>query len=519
MTVLNGAVQNHSSAVTKRTSSFSLIVGITILFGTITFIHCGQGRSPQPTSASDIHAATREREDTKTVVPGPVEGTRITEPYARLVARDAYFWAWPMVNIYNRRVAFTKATEPMIMNDLPFPPLNRLAMLSDYVEPSERWVACPNQDVVYGASIIALDQSPVVVQVPDFGTRFWVYQVVDLRTDSFADIGAMYGTKPGFYLLVGPDWKGEVPNGISAVFRSKTQTGFVVPRVFQDDTAEDKQAVQTVIDGIGIYPLSEFNGKRKTTDWKQLPHRHGETSGAGETRWVFPDKFVDELPTVLNDAKPLPGEQARYAEVLAVIAVAQKDPLLKKAITDEVIKADKDLVDPLLQFRNFGLPLPAHWTTVHNGASFGTDYFTRTAIARSNILVNKPIETMYFYQDLDGMGERLNGKSRYTITFPQGQLPPIKGFWSLTMYDQYHMFVPNAIHRFSIGTKHKDMKRNGDGSLTIYVQSDPPADPAQRTNWLPAPKNDDFSLYVRAYWPEQMAMTGQWTPPAVKKTQ
>ena len=79
-------------------------------------------------------------------------------------------------------------------------------MLTDYVDPAERAVACPNQDVVYGGGTLALDVSPVVVQVPDFRNRFWVYQVLDVRTDSFADIGAMYATKPGFYLLVGPTW-------------------------------------------------------------------------------------------------------------------------------------------------------------------------------------------------------------------------------------------------------------------------------------------------------------------------
>jgi hypothetical protein len=97
------------------------------------------------------------------------EGNRITEPYAHMVARDLYFWAWPMVNVYNRRLAFSHVPSPGIMNDLPFAPLNRLAMLADYVEAAERWVACPNQDVVYGAGILALDQSPAVVQVPDFG--------------------------------------------------------------------------------------------------------------------------------------------------------------------------------------------------------------------------------------------------------------------------------------------------------------------------------------------------------------
>ena len=121
------------------------------------------------------------------VVPGPISGTRITEPYARLVARDAYFWAWPMVNIYNRRLAFEQAPEPgLIGGILPFAPVNHLSMLHDYVEPQERQVACPNQDVVYGGSVLALDKEPAVVQVPDFGKRFWVYQIVNLRTDSFA---------------------------------------------------------------------------------------------------------------------------------------------------------------------------------------------------------------------------------------------------------------------------------------------------------------------------------------------
>ncbi|HEY4009782.1 MAG TPA: DUF1254 domain-containing protein [Acidobacteriaceae bacterium] len=450
-------------------------------------------------------------------IPGPVAGTRITEGYARMLARNTYFWAWPMVNIYNRRLAFSHAPSPGIMNDLPFAPLNRLAMLSDYVEPAERWVACPNQDVVYGASIVALDQSPVVIQVPDFGSRFWVYQIVDLRTDSFADIGAMYGTKPGFYLLVGPDWKGDIPSGITHVFRARTNTGMVVPRVFQDASPEDNQAVQSVINGINVYPLSEFDGKVKMQDWKHITHFPAQTSGAAETRWVFPDKFFDQLPAVLDDARPLPGEEIRYAQARALLAVSEKDPAIKKAITDEATKAETDLIGPLLQFRNFGIPLPGNWTTVDNGAAFGTDYFTRTAVARSNILVNKAVETKYFYQDLDESGARLNGSKRYTVAFSPGQIPPVKGFWSLTMYDQYHFFVPNPIKRFSLGTKNKDLKPNADGSLTIYVQSSEPADSLQRANWLPSPRGGDFSLYLRAYWPEDAVTSGRWTPPPVER--
>jgi hypothetical protein len=173
--------------------------------------------------------------------------------------------------------------------------------------------------------------------------------------------------------------------------------------------------------------------------------------------------------------------------------------------------------DPLLQFRNFGLQLPGNWVTISNGAAFGTDYFTRTAVARSNILVNKAAETKYFYQDLDEAGTRLNGRNHYSLTFATGQLPAVRGFWSLTMYDQYHFFVPNSIKRFSLGTKNKDLKTNNDGSLTIYVQADAPSDPVQRANWLPAPKGADFSLFIRAYWPEEAVTSGHWTPPPVKR--
>ena len=252
---------------------------------------------------------------TTAATPGPVPGTRITEAYARLLARDAYFWAWPMANIYNKRLAFAKSPEPGLLGGvLPFPPLNRVAMLTDYVDPAERAVACPNQDVVYGGGgIVALDVSPVVVQVPDFDSRFWVYQIVDARTDSFADLGAMHGTRPGFYLLVGPTWRGEVPPGITKVFRSGTNTGFFGPRAFQDDTPEDKRAIQDVISLIDAYPLAEFDGKMKKHDWSKLPHFPQPDSGGAETKWVFPETFFDQLPLLLDDAMPLAGEEPRYA--------------------------------------------------------------------------------------------------------------------------------------------------------------------------------------------------------------
>lgn len=453
---------------------------------------------------------------TRAMPPTPDTRVRLTEQYARHVGRDVYFWAWPMVNVFNRRQHFTTVKEPARFGPLIQAPVNQLAMLTDYVDPGERAVACPNQDVVYGLGAIGLDISPVVLQVPDFGDRFWVYQAVDLRTDSFVQLGKMYNTTPGFYLLVGPNWKGEVPKGITRVFRSPTNTGLVGPRIFMDDTVEDRKAIQQVLRGVLMYPLAEYDGRMKTKDWAALPKVAAPPQGEEEAQWVFPDKFVDELPAVLADAPPLPGEEARYAQVLAVLAAAKSDPKLKKAMTDGAREADEQLVKPLFQFRNFAQPLPYNWGTISNESAFGTDYYTRTAAAKANILVNSPNETKYYYLDLDAGGTRLNSANRYVITFPKDGTPPVNGFWSLSIYNQHHFFVANPINRFSVGTKNKDLRPNADGSLTIYVQATPPADPLQRANWLPAPKGD-FSLYVRAYWPKAPVLDGSWTPPAVRR--
>lgn len=447
---------------------------------------------------------------------GPDPAMKISEEYAQHVIRDAYFWAWPLINMYNRRLAFAQVKEMKYVGALPQVPLNRLAMLTDYIAPEQRHTACPNQDVVYGVGPLALDLSAVVIQVPDFGDRFWVYQIVDLRTDSFASIGKMYGSTPGFYLLVGPNWQGQVPKGITQVFRATTNSGIAGPRAFMDDAPEDRRAIQPVLQQMTMYPLTEYDGRMKTTDWESLPRQPDPSASGGETKWVTPERAVDQIAAALADAPPLPGEEARYAEVLAVVEAMKREPKLKPLLIKAATEAEEQLVKPLLQFRNYGQQLPHNWSTIANGAAFGTDYFTRTAVARSNILVNASVQAKYFYQDLDAGHGRLNGASRYEITFERDQTPPVNGFWSLTLYDQDHFFVPNALNRYSLGTKNKGLKSNPDGSLTIYVQTEAPA-PAQRDNWLPAPKSAEFSLFLRAYWPKAAVLDGSWTPPAVRK--
>ena len=259
-----------------------------------------------------------------------------------------------------------------------------------------------------------------------------------------------------------------------------------------------------------------FSQKNLRRDWSKLKNVPSAAGGEAETKWVFPDKFLDELPAVLADAPPLPGEESRYAQASALLAAVSTNASLKQSAIKAAAETEAQIVMPLLQFRNYGRQLPHYWSTISNGAAFGTDYFTRTAVARSNILVNSPNETKYYYQDLDDRGGRLNGAHRYVVSFPKDQTPPINGFWSLTLYNTHHFFAPNQIGRYSVGTKNKDLKYSSDGSLTIYIQSDPPSE-TQYANWLPSPKDADFSLYIRAYWPKAAVLDGSWTPPRVQK--
>jgi len=178
----------------------SALATFLIATGVLTMLANADELNPQPLPPSPNWA--------RAMPTGPDTRMKITEEYARHVGKDAYFWGWPMANIFNRRLAFKDVKEPVMSGPVPIAPLNTFGMLTDYITPDERHVACPNQDVVYGAGSLALDIEPAVVQVPDFGDRFWVYQMVDLRTDSFVQFGKMYATTPGFYLMVGPNWKG-----------------------------------------------------------------------------------------------------------------------------------------------------------------------------------------------------------------------------------------------------------------------------------------------------------------------
>ncbi|MGW2665167.1 DUF1254 domain-containing protein [Nocardia tengchongensis] len=459
---------------------------------------------------ADTPAAGSSAELTK-----PVTGIDMFDSYARTIAQTAYVWGWPLVNMRNRHDQITQAPQPGLLNGVvPAAPQGYLSMLSSYIDPAETFVTCPNQDVVYGLAYFDLDAQPVVVQVPDFGDRFWVYALYDQRTDQFGKLGKPYGTKSGFYLLAGPGWKGDTPKGIEQVIHCPTAIANAIPRVFMDDTPEDRTAIQSVVNQVMIYPLTDFDGKMKTKEWAKLPTLPGAASDGGETKWVVPEKFFDEFASVLDQVPPLPGEEGLYSQFRSLLDATNANPALKHVLTDTAVATENDVIGQFFQWKHNGRPAGNGWNRSVNNAQYGLDYFNRTGTAKSNMFDNRPTETQYFYTDNDATGAPLDGNRGYSVTFAAGQEPPVQGFWSMTLYNDKHLFHPNDLKRYSLGTKNKNLKRNPDGSLALYAGAQNPG-PDRESNWLPAPPGP-FSLYIRAYWGKDPITDGTWQPPAIK---
>jgi hypothetical protein len=255
----------------------------------------------------------------------------------------------------------------------------------------------------------------------------------------------------------------------------------------------------------------------KTIEWAKVPNIPAPPADAsgGETKWVVPEKFFDQFGEVLDNVDPLPGEQAMYAQFRLLMTLAAKDPELKKLLVETAIEAEEKIIHPFFQWKYNGHPAGNGWNRSTNNAQWGIDYYDRTGTAKSNMFDNRPNETQYFYTDYDGAGAQLSGGNNYEVTFAKGQEPPVNGFWSLTLYNDKHLFNANPLKRFSLGTKNKNLKRNADGSLTLYAGAKSPGGDKE-TNWLPAP-DGTFSLYIRAYWGKQGILDGSWKPPVIRK--
>jgi hypothetical protein len=389
-------------------------------------------------------------------------------------------------------------------------------------------VVTPNADTPYSMIWLDLRAEPIVISVPAVPKeRYYSVQLVDGNAYNYGYIGSRAtGSDAGSYLVAGPGWQGDKPEGIAKVFQSTTPFGLTIFRTQLFNPADMPNVIE-VQAGYQAQPLSAFLNQPPPPAAPKIDFLPATTKGIKENFFKYLDAALEFVP-VTPDNKEI---RDRLASVgigpdrkidLNELSAEHRDALKAAALL-----AMKEGDDKVKTYLGSGMQDINGWKL---GALFGDnsfyqgDWLKRSAAAMGGIYGNDAEEAVYPMTRSDAKGGTLDGsKHNYTLTFPAGELPPVNAFWSVTMYDgKTQLLIENPINRNLINSPMlPDMTKNADGSLTIYIQKDSPGKDKE-ANWLPAP-NGEIYLVMRLYWPKTEAPSilpvgkGTWSPPAVQQ--
>jgi hypothetical protein len=432
------------------------------------------------------------------------------------IASDAYVFGYPLVTMEMTRRVVTNVTELQGTRG----PMGQLIKLRSYPDASFRDVTAPNADTLYTTAFIDVGDEPWVVEVPDMKGRYFLLPFLSGWTDVFAVPGARTtGTQAQTYVITGPNWSGTVPAGVTQL-KSPTSIVWMLGRIYCTGTPEDYAAVHALQDQFRLYPLSARGktytpppGKVDTSiDMKTAVREQVNRLTTAEYFTLLADLLKRNPPA----AKDAPAME-RFRQI-GLVAGQSFDP---KSVD---VRWDKRL--PSLSFDRIMLHFKFSDGDVHeiNGwgyttkaGTYGTDYLQRALVTAIGLGANRPQDAVYPTSLKDAHGKAYEGTNKYALHFAKGELPPVRGFWSLTMYDENMFFVANPINRYSMSLR-TSPKFEPDGSLMIYIQNETPG-PDKEANWLPAPKGK-FHLMLRLYWPDEnepSILDGSWIIPAVTK--
>jgi len=434
--------------------------------------------------------------------------------YSEALATAAAAWASPLVTMYCLRYNDSVGPQPKAA-------VNAIWRMQDISTPAlsqEAGYVTPNVNTLYGFGFLDLAAEPVILSVPNSHGRYYMVEIVDFWTNAFAYAGGVAtGYKGGKFALVGPGWKGKLPPHVTRI-DAPTRWVLVQPRVHVTGK-EDLPAARVVLDAITVQGLAEATGKHPPA---ALDYHYVAPNFADPKLPVSALAFDDPLQfwEILSDAlieNPPPADQVQaLLPLFKPLGIEPGRPWDPARLAPVVVEAMKNVAQrigkefallPNGSFRNGWVVQPP---TIGN---FGTDYYNRAVVARNGLTANTPKEAIYIGGVVDSDGNRLSGETRYSVTFKV--LPPFvePGFWSLTLYDSANNYtVENPINRYTLGSDDKMLKRNPDGSLTIYLQKDSPGD-GKESNWLPAP-DGDYYLILRAYAPGEALIRAQSEPEA-----
>jgi hypothetical protein len=403
-------------------------------------------------------------------------------------------------------------------------PFNEIFNMHHVATPADTAVITPNSDTPYSILWLDLRAEPMVVSVPAIERqRYYSVMLIDGNTYNFGYIGTRAtGTEAGSYLVVGPDWTGETPSGVGQVFRSTTPFAFAIFRT-QLFNPEDMPNVEKVQAGYKSEPLSAFLGQAAPPAAPHIDFLPATTAGIKDNYFAYLDAALQFVPETPRDAA-IRAKLARIGVGPGKTFDFKDLSLEHKAEILVGMKQGDEAVDKWLASGN---KVVNGWNVgsfFGDEAFFNGDWVMRAGAAKGGIYGNDAVEAMYPYTRKDEAGATLDAsKHNYTLTFAPGELPPVNSFWSVTMYDgKSQLLVKNPIDRYLINSPMVEgMKKNADGSLTLYIQKDSPGAELE-SNWLPAP-DDEIYLVMRLYWPKTEtpsilpAGVGTWQPPGVKQ--
>jgi hypothetical protein len=388
-------------------------------------------------------------------------------------------------------------------------PINQLARVNRLATPGVRLVPRPNADTLYTLAWLDLSSEPMILHVPDTAGRYYLMPLFDAYSNEFASIGSRTtGNGEGDYAIVGPQWNGALPAGLSGVVRSPTNTVWLIGRTLvrgQSDLAN----VVAVTSQYQLVPLSAYPNFLMTGSYAppvNVPVTTPNPDFVGfpitsSVGFSQPEFFDVLLQWSLQNPPPLQQEPQ------AALLVGEGE-LLKSELTPAIVNQ----VDTAFTCEEQITGTQQNgWSTTSVGI-YGSDYLLRALTAQFGLGANIPEDAVYPQTSADIDGNALSGANNYVLHFAANQIPPVNGFWSLTVYDENGELVANQINRYTVGSE-TGLVSNADGSIDILLQNAAPA--AAQTNWLPTPAAS-FNLSLRFYWPGASILDGTYTIPGVE---
>jgi hypothetical protein len=444
---------------------------------------------------------------------------------ARAIAREAYVYGVPLVMNY-KAIYLNAVWKESPEFKAPFNQIKNIARVST---PEDKAIVAPNADTPYSWAYLDLRAEPVVLTIPQIeSSRYFSIQLIDAYTHNFAYAGTRAtGNAAGSLLIVGPEWKGNQPQGISRVIQSETPLILALYRT-QLLGPDDLENVKKIQAGYGVQTLSQFLGTAAPPAAPDLTFPVWDEKEAQDLGFFEYLDFMLRLCPVHSSEREL---RARFAALGigggSPVKADKLSPELKQALIAGIVdmrgaiqkKAEADL--PFADMALASLDVFGSREQLEAAARRQNlrDFYVLRGIGTIfGIYGNSGEEAVYPALMLDAENRPLDGAAHdYRLRLPPGKPLPAKAFWSLTMYDGVNkLLVANPLNRYLINSSMlPTLKRDADGGLTIYIQHASPGTDSD-PNWLPAP-NGPFQVDLRLYLPDAEVLDHMWKAPPMER--